>query len=76
MTELRCAFDPAQQSAIQDLFADGFHAATRVVCNEGGEPVTARSALPSGAATDQEEEPQLELWRDKPGRRIKCALPE
>lgn len=50
MVQLRCAFDPLQESAVQDLFSDAFHRASADVMNAGGEPVSARQAMPSGIA--------------------------
>ena len=49
MTDLRASFDPSlAESAIQDAFADAFHAAQDALKNAGCEPITTRKCLPSG----------------------------
>jgi hypothetical protein len=50
MVEVHCAFDPLQESAIQDCFSDAFHSAKAQIQNAGGEPIFARDVMPSGAA--------------------------
>lgn len=53
MTDMRAEFDPYNENAgIQDCFANAFHAASKAIKEQGGEPLfhSARGLMPSGIA--------------------------